>query len=110
LSDSGAATGGRIRWAGGGEARLVSITADAIVLRSTVPFPPGARIEGALEDDPSATVRLKVHVSRRQPEGEFLVEGRPLDLTRRVRERLSAVSVPSREERAAECTDEDEDH
>jgi hypothetical protein len=110
LSARGGGGAAGIRWAGGGEARLVSIAPGAIVLRSTVPFPPGSRIEGSLEGDPPATLRLKVHASRRRGEADFLVEGRPLDLTRRARERLSAVSVSSRQEGAAERADEGEDH
>jgi hypothetical protein len=80
-----------VRWAKGGEARIVSITPDAIVLRSSVPCPPGSRVEGTLGDAPPATLRLKVHASKRQPEGDFLLQGRPLDLTRETRERLDAL-------------------
>jgi hypothetical protein len=87
-------TAPQVHWAKGGEARVVSIAADAIVLRSTVPAPPGARIEGRLEGEPSATVRVKIHASKRQPEGDFILEGRLLDATREVRARLAALSVP----------------
>lgn len=81
-----------LRWAAGGEARVVAIDADSIVLRSTVPSPPGSRIEGTLLGEPPARVRVKVHSSRRQPEGDFLLQGRPLDMTRETRERLEALS------------------
>ena len=81
-----------LRWATGGEARVVSIDADAIVLRSTVPSPPGSRIEGAVLGDPPARVRVKVHASRRQPEGDFLLQGRPIDMTRETRERLEGLA------------------
>jgi hypothetical protein len=77
-----------VRWAKGGEAWVASLAADAVVLRSTVPSPPGSRIEGALEGEPPATVRVKVHASRLQPEGDFVIEGRLLDVTRAVRARL----------------------
>jgi hypothetical protein len=87
-------TAPQVHWAKGGEARVASIAADAIVLRSTVPAPPGARIEGRLEGEPSATVRVKIHASKRQPEGDFILEGRLLDATREVRARLAALSVP----------------
>jgi hypothetical protein len=83
-----------LRWAGGGEARVVSIAAQAIVLRSTVPSPPGSRIEGTLlgaAGAKAATLRVKVHGSRRQPEGDFVLEGRPLDLPRETRELLEAM-------------------
>jgi hypothetical protein len=33
---------------------------------------------------------VKVHASKRQPEGDFLLEGRPLDMPRETRERLEA--------------------
>jgi hypothetical protein len=70
----------------------VALEADAVVLRSTVPSPPGSRIEGRLEQEPRAPLRVKVHVSRRQPEGDFVIEGRLLDATREVRARLEALS------------------
>jgi hypothetical protein len=75
-----------VRWAGGGRARVVSIDAHAIVLLSTVPAPPGSRLEGTLEGDPPAALRVKVHASRKQDQGDFLLEGRPLDLPRDTRE------------------------
>jgi hypothetical protein len=79
----------RVRWAKGGEARIVSIGADTIVLRSTVPAPPGSRWEGTVEARGAARVlRVKVHTSRREGEGEFLLQGRPLDLAREVRQYL----------------------
>jgi hypothetical protein len=61
------------------------------VLQSTVPSPPGSRIEGTLEGDPPAHLRVKVHACRKQAEGEFLLEGRPLDLARETRERLESL-------------------
>jgi hypothetical protein len=82
-------TAPHVRWAKGGEARVESLSVDAIVLRSTVPSPPGSRIEGTLEGAPPATVRVKIHGSKRQPEGDFLLEGRLLDATREVRARLA---------------------
>jgi hypothetical protein len=81
-----------VRWIKGGEARVATVAIDAIVLRSTVPSPPGSRIEGRLEGDPPATVRVKVHASKRQPEGDFLIEGRLLDATREVRARLATAA------------------
>jgi hypothetical protein len=80
-----------VRWANGGRARIVSIDARGIVLRSTVPWPPGSRIDGTLEAEPPATLRVKVHASRKQAEGEFVLEGRPLDLPRDTRERIEAL-------------------
>jgi hypothetical protein len=81
-----------IRWAHGGDAHVLSIEPHAIVLRSTVPSPPGSRIDGTLADDPSARLRVKIHSSRKQEDGTFLLEGRPIDLPRTIRERLEALS------------------
>jgi hypothetical protein len=82
-----------LAWARGGEADVVSIDAHAqsIVLRSTVPSPPGSRIEGTLRGAPACALRVKVHASRRQPDGTYLLEGRPLDLPRDTRERVVAL-------------------
>ena len=80
----------RMRWARGGEAQIVSIDADAISLRSTVPWPPGARIEGALIDDPRATLRVKVHGCRKQADGEYAIDGRGLDLPKSLRALLES--------------------
>ena len=77
-----------VRWDGGGQARVVSLTSGGISLRSTVPSPPGSRLEGALDGEPRASLRIKVHSCKRQPDGEYALEARPLDLTRPVRERL----------------------
>jgi hypothetical protein len=81
-------SGPRLQWSRGGEAQVVRADGDAIVLRSTVPSPPGSRIDGRLEGDPPATIRVKIHASRKQPEGDFLLEGRLLDATRELRTRL----------------------
>jgi hypothetical protein len=42
--------------------------------------------------DPPAMVRIKVHASKRQPEGDFVLVGRLLDVTREVRARLEALA------------------
>ena len=83
-----------LRWSRGGEARVLAIDAQAVTLRSTVPWPPGSRIEGSLVGDAAATLRVKVHVSKKQPEGDFLLEGRPLDLSRETRERMEELCPP----------------
>ena len=61
------------------------------MLRSTVPSPPGSRLEGTLTGEKPATLRVKVHGSKKQPEGDFVLEGRPLDLPRETREVLEAM-------------------
>jgi hypothetical protein len=83
-----------LAWVKGGTARVVKLSADAIVLVSTVPSPPGSRIDGALDDEPTAIVRVKIHGSRKQPDGSFLLEGRPIDLAKELRERIAASLPP----------------
>ena len=88
-----------IAWAKGGSARVVSVSADAIVLVSTVPSPPGSRIDGVIAAgsveggaaSPEVALKVKIHVSRREADGTFRLEGRPLDMTRAVRDRLTAL-------------------
>jgi hypothetical protein len=80
-----------IAWANGGDARIVSASAGAVSLISSVPWPPGSRVSGTLLDPPHVTVRIKVHASRLEAEGTFRIEGRPLDLSREVRERLETL-------------------
>jgi hypothetical protein len=75
-----------LRWSQGGEATVLTLRADAIRLRSTVPSPPGSRISGTLAvEQGEVAFRIKVHGCKRQQDGSFLLEGRPLDLTRDVR-------------------------
>jgi hypothetical protein len=83
-----AGRGAMVAWARGGEGRVVSIAAQTIVVRSTVPSPPGSRIEGTLSGEPPTPLRMKVHASKRQREGDFVLEGRPIDMPRETRERL----------------------
>ena len=78
-------------WTKGGEADVVAIGADAMTLRSTVSSPPGSRIEASLASEPSRTVKFKIHGSKRQPDGSFVLEGRPLDLTKDLRDKLAAL-------------------
>jgi hypothetical protein len=85
----------RVAWSSGGEATIESVDDKAIVLRSSVPWPPGSRPEGVLAgeagDGPApARVRVKVHACRKQPEGDYRIEGRPIDMARAVRERIAA--------------------
>ncbi|HEY2509434.1 MAG TPA: hypothetical protein VGI39_01135 [Polyangiaceae bacterium] len=79
-----------IVWAKGGEAVVVALREEAITLKSTIPSPPGSRIEGTLAEGEAAAVRVKIHSSKRQEDGSFVLEGRVLDLTRGLRERLGA--------------------
>ncbi len=80
-----------VRWLSGGFAKVVRVSADAITLSSTIPSPPGSRIDGELAD--GAKVRVKIHGSKKQEDGTFVLEGRPLDLTREVRDALVALAT-----------------
>jgi hypothetical protein len=75
-----------IVWARGGTAELLSMRHESVTLRSTIPSPPGSRIDGTFE---GLAVRFKIHGSKRQEDGTFVLEGRALDLTREARERLN---------------------
>ena len=92
MSDGAAPTFvAHVTWAHGGEARLSSLRADAVVLESTTPSPPGSRIDGTLASGSGEAIRVKIHLCRREASGRFRLEGRPIDLTREVRERLVAL-------------------
>lgn len=84
----------KVLWQKGGEAEIVAIAIDKVSLLSTIPSPPGSRIDGALAMDPLEgttevpRLRVKVHGCKKEPDGRFRIEGRPLDLTRALLERL----------------------
>lgn len=78
----------KLAWTHGGEATVVAIGNDTVTLVSTVPSPPGSRIEGVLGGEPPARLKVKIHASKKQDDGTFRLEGRPLDMTREVRERV----------------------
>jgi hypothetical protein len=80
-----------LRWALGGEARVLALGADAITLESTTPSPPGSRIDAVLLVGGGGTLRVKVHASKREMSGMFRSEGRPIDLTRELRVELAAI-------------------
>ncbi len=85
-----------VAWAGGGQARILTASAGAMSLVSSVPWPPGSRVSGTLLETPHSIVRIKVHASRAEADGTFRIEGRPLDLSRELRERLEGL-VSARE-------------
>ena len=74
-----------LTWQKGGSARLVRIEGgDAVVFLSTISSPPGSRLDGELVLTKLA-MRLKIHGCKLQPNGEFELKGRLLDVTRGVR-------------------------
>jgi hypothetical protein len=76
-----------VTWDTGGWAQVLRIELDRLTLCSTVPSPPGSRICGVLAG--GGRLRIKVHGARKQDDGTFLLEGRALDLTRDLRDRIS---------------------
>ena len=87
-----------LAWGKGGHADVVSVEEDAIVLRSSTPAPPGARLEAKLEVD-GTPVKVKSHGSKREEDGTFTLKGRLVDATRALRDRLAALAAftPDRE-------------
>jgi hypothetical protein len=77
-----------VRFPNGGEADLVSLEGDRIRLRSTVASAPGTPLSGNL--DTGSLLRVKVHRCRRQDD-RFVIEGRLVDATRKLREELAAL-------------------
>lgn len=79
-------------WDGGGEGRVIELAGEAVVLRSTRAHAPGSRPRGVLAS--GQELRIKTHRSKRDEtpaDGmSFTVEGRVLDLTRQLRETLTA--------------------
>ncbi len=75
-----------VRFAKGGEAVIAAMDGDHVTLSSTTSAPPGATVEGTLEG--GTPVRVKVRGCKRDAEGRFVIEGRVIDLSRELRERL----------------------
>ena len=81
-----------LRWAKGGEAEIVAIEGERVALSSTHSAPPGAYVDGALND--GTTLRIKVRGCKRDGE-RFRIEGRILDMPSNLRQRLAdLVSKP----------------
>jgi hypothetical protein len=92
-TESRGASDAKVAWGRGGDAIVTSLREGAITLRSSVPSPPGSRIEGTLTG--GETLRVKIHGSKRQPDGSFVLEGRPLDMTRELRQKIeAAIGIP----------------
>ena len=91
---AGATGAMHLAWSKGGEAAIVSIDGESVVLRSTTPAPPGARLEATLASS-GETVKIKSHGSHREGDGTFTLRGRLIDARRELRERLAALVAPS---------------
>ena len=86
-----------VRWERGGEANVLSLEVDAITLRSSVPAPPGARVKGVLDEIGNAQILVKVHGSKKQSDGSFLIEGRAIDMKRDLRVSIETTLEKPRE-------------
>jgi hypothetical protein len=86
-----------VAWSGGGTARIAAIDGERLELTSTRAFAPGSRPEGTLEPPGIAAgasprrIWVKVHGSRRQDDGSYLVKGRLLNATRELRDLLKEI-------------------
>jgi hypothetical protein len=83
--------GDHLAWAKGGTASLLTLAEDAVTLRSSIPSPPGSRLEATLIAEPSVAFKIKIHTSKLQPDGSFALKGRVLEASRALREKLSAL-------------------
>ena len=79
-----------IVWERDGQARLVGLDGESVVVRASKPGAPGSRPVGVLPS--GSQVRMKVHRCRKSDEGDgltFTLEGRLLDATRALRAELT---------------------
>lgn len=86
---------GHLTWAKGGWASFVVVQDDVVTLRSSIPSPPGSRIDGRLNAEPAADVRVKIHGSKLEADGTFTLRGRLIDANRELRDRLAALAAAS---------------
>lgn len=85
-------SGAHVAWVKGGEASFLEADGEMVVLRSTIPSPPGARLEASFTDEPRSAVRVKVHGSKKEEDGSFTIRGRLVDATRDTRERVQRLA------------------
>jgi hypothetical protein len=77
-------------WEKGGTAEIVAVDGETLVVRSTIPSPPGSRLAATLGD---TKLNVKVHGSKREEDGTFTIKGRLVDATRAVREKVAAAAA-----------------
>lgn len=82
-----------IAWAKGGTATFLSAEGESVVLRSSIPSPPGSRLEATFVDEPKTALRIKVHGSKKEEDGSFTIKGRLVDATRETRERVHGLAA-----------------
>lgn len=91
MSDPAPSFTPHLAWVKGGHARFASIEGEAVVVVSSTPAPPGARLEADLVADPEggpAKVKMKSHGSKLEADGTFTIKGRLIDVNRPLRDRL----------------------
>ncbi len=79
-----------VEWAKGGSGEITALAGDAVTIVSTTPAPPGSRIEGRAAVEGGVAIKVKVHASKRAPDGAFVIHGRMLDATRAVLDAIAA--------------------
>jgi hypothetical protein len=82
-----------ITWAKGGTATFVAADGENVTLRSSIPSPPGSRLEATFDAEPNTAVHVKVHGSKKEEDGSFTIKGRLVDATREIRERVQALAA-----------------
>lgn len=83
-----------LTWSKGGEADVLEIDRGAVRLVSSVPSPPGSTLVGSFDvAGYKGELRVKIFGSKLQPDGTFVLNGRPVDLTTAQREVLASVTV-----------------
>ena len=87
-----------IAWVKGGTADFLSVVDDVVELRSSIPLPPGARLDAMTEAEPKIKVVVKSYGSRREADGTFVIKGRLLEANRPLRDRLLALVVTEMQE------------
>ncbi len=75
-------------WQKGGEADVLSVSGESIVLRSTTSAPPGARLDATLG---STTVQIKSYGTHKEADGTFTLKGRLISANRELRDKLAAL-------------------
>ena len=85
-----------VTWAKGGAASLVSLAGETVVVRSTIASAPGSTLDGALEGQAGARLKLKVKSCKREADGRYRIEGRAVDFRREDRAAIEALLAVSK--------------
>ncbi|MDB4942581.1 MAG: hypothetical protein JWP97_2115 [Labilithrix sp.] len=80
-----------VTWAKGGSASFTVVDDDEVTLRSSIPSPPGSRLEGTLAGAEPAAVKVKIHTSKREADGSFMLRGKLLEASRPLRDRVASL-------------------